>query len=339
MRTRVTITTAGLLATLTASTAFAAPYTFQTIPVPVANAGLVNGINDAGQIVGTTTSTYQPFIETLLTGAIMQYPRSGFATYGQAINNNGLITGAYAVSGSDIEYIRNTITGSFSFYTLFNGFMQDSNATGINDAGVIVGYVTGGYHSGLGDTSFIFDPATNNLTSLVDPSTGRLNGFYNTNPLLNGYTDASDINNAGQIVGTTLLPTQAGTVAPAGFIFDEATGLFTHLTVPGSSATSALGINDNGQIVGSYVSNAISYGYLYDQSTGLYTTLTDLDGAATAATGINNAGQIVGQYTDANGNGQNFLATPAAMTSVPEPASIALLAVGICFITLNRRRP
>src|SRR5262245_2109304 len=77
---------------------------------------------------------------------------------------------------------------------------------------------------------------------------------------------------------------------------------FTTLDVPGTSPNYAElnGINDSGQIVGSYG----GHGFLLDQ--GSYTTI-DVPGAqATFATGINDSGQIVGWYLDAGGGQHGF---------------------------------
>jgi len=76
----------------------------------------------------------------------------------------------------------------------------------------------------------------------------------------------------------------------------------------GANETDALGINDKGQIVGTYVdSNGVEHGFLY--SNGIYTTLNDpLAGSkGTVAFGINDKGQIVGYYFDSNGVEHSFL--------------------------------
>lgn len=68
-----------------------------------------------------------------------------------------------------------------------------------------------------------------------------------------------------------------------------------------TGATSAIGINDSGQIVGGYLgTDNVAHGFLL--SGGTYTTLTDPLASdtpsdnGTVATGINAGGQIVGTY-------------------------------------------
>jgi probable HAF family extracellular repeat protein len=65
---------------------------------------------------------------------------------------------------------------------------------------------------------------------------------------------------------------------------------------PGATATTARGINDRGQIVGSFHDSRGSHGFLYEE--GVFTSL-DVpfpDSFNTAASGINIHGQIVGAY-------------------------------------------
>src|SRR5512132_539647 len=77
--------------------------------------------------------------------------------------------------------------------------------------------------------------------------------------------------------------------------------------VPHSSVT-AYGINNAGQIVGSYlVVNSVSpinimgpYGFVFNPKDGTYTTLDDplvFRSGSTSAQGINDEGQVVGYYT------------------------------------------
>jgi probable HAF family extracellular repeat protein len=117
-----------------------------------------------------------------------------------------------------------------------------------------------------------------------------------------------------------------GVVSPAysqtqGFLYDN--GTYTILNDPLSTgtpgSTQAYGINDRGQIVGSYMdSSNTGHGFIY--SDGTYTTLDNPLGPAIFY-GINNRGEIVGTYT-ANGSGLNgFLYSNGTFTSLHDPAS------------------
>ena len=133
-------------------------------------------------------------------------------------------------------------------------------------------------------------------------------------------------------------------------------GIFTTIDFPGSTYTTADGINNSGQIVGSYQSAGVLHGYLL--SGGVFTTIDLSQGAlgindsgqivgrsgadgfllsggifstidfpgstVTVDVGINNSGQIVGIYQMAGENRDHgFLATPIP-TSVPEPSTWGL---------------
>jgi probable HAF family extracellular repeat protein len=127
-----------------------------------------------------------------------------------------------------------------------------------------------------------------------------------------GASGASGINNAGQIVFLN------GVLSG---------GPFTTLSVPGSTANLAFGINNLGQIVGSYSDTSLqllNHGFVY--SDGTYTSFDVPGSIATVAFGINDFGQIVGYYVDSADNQHGFLATPT-QAPVPEPATL-LLAIG-----------
>jgi len=72
---------------------------------------------------------------------------------------------------------------------------------------------------------------------------------------------------------------------------------FTYFNVPGAYSTTATGINDSGEIVGSFTNDdGVSQGFLYDN--GSFTTI-DVPGALdTELFGINDNGEIVGDYYD-----------------------------------------
>ncbi|MBV8314476.1 MAG: hypothetical protein JOZ53_06020 [Planctomycetaceae bacterium] len=121
-----------------------------------------------------------------------------------------------------------------------------------------------------------------------------------------------------------LLGLMAGVAGPtqAAPTFD-----FTTFDVPGGTGTTeALGINNTGQIVGSYGSASGGHGFLKEGST--YTTL-DVPGVfATTARGINGTGQIVGEYE--NGSGlHGFLKEGSTYTTFDVPGEPDTVAFGI----------
>jgi len=80
---------------------------------------------------------------------------------------------------------------------------------------------------------------------------------------------------------------------------------YTTIDDPGATqGTVASGINDAGQIVGTYLTGAGVHGFV--DSGGTFTTLDDPSGIKTFATGINSAGHIVGYYTDSGGHDHAF---------------------------------
>jgi probable HAF family extracellular repeat protein len=100
----------------------------------------------------------------------------------------------------------------------------------------------------------------------------------------------------------------------------QANYIFTTLDVPGSTGTSAFGINNAGQIVGSYFDpDGLEHGFLL--SSGYYATL-DVPGATnTVATGINTSGQIVGIYNTGNFINRGFLLSGGSYTNLDVPGA------------------
>jgi len=85
-------------------------------------------------------------------------------------------------------------------------------------------------------------------------------------------------------------------------------------TLQGLSDVNALGINNAGQIVGSYSSAGGTHGFIY--SNGIYTTLDDPLGWSTVAAGINKVGQVVGDYVDSSNSYHIFLYSNGVYTTI-----------------------
>ena len=84
-------------------------------------------------------------------------------------------------------------------------------------------------------------------------------------------------------------------------------GVFNTIDVPDAVLTSAIGLNDHGDVVGVYIDGVDFNEHGFVLSKGVYTTL-DAPGAVgvTVAQGINNAGEVVGYATDKDGNDFGF---------------------------------
>jgi uncharacterized membrane protein len=147
---------------------------------------------------------------------------------------------------------------------------------------------------------------------------------------ISGATAAAhvNVNNRGQVVGFHL--DAQGTVRS--FVKDRS-GRVTTFTVPGAAATFAGGINDHGQIAGTWYDPGFQLGQgppppgtihgFIRQPNGRITTFdlpASFDG--TAVTDINDRGQVVGQTADAQGRGIGFLRDPnGRVTKIDVPGA------------------
>jgi probable HAF family extracellular repeat protein len=105
---------------------------------------------------------------------------------------------------------------------------------------------------------------------------------------------------------------------------------FPQIEVPDAMSTLALGINDRGQIVGTFRdAEGVLRGFLLDQ--GVFTPINvDVPGATrTEPTGINNRGQIVGNFTDAKGVRRGFLLDQGVYTPIDVPGATSTVVYGI----------
>jgi probable HAF family extracellular repeat protein len=101
---------------------------------------------------------------------------------------------------------------------------------------------------------------------------------------------------------------------------------YTSLQVPGSSYTVALGINNQGQIVGSFVSNGIQSGFLY--SNGNFQTIACPNAGFTIAQSINDNGVIVG-WCNPTGSAQGFIYQNGSFTYLSYPGSTLTALMGV----------
>lgn len=207
-------------------------YTFTTLDNPAitspGNGTVAYGVNNLGQIVGGYDGSTSGFLYSGGTYTNIAIPAPS-GTNARGINDPGDITGQIfgniAVVGSGFVY-------SGGVYTTLpvggNGTgLHETIGFGINNAGQVVG-------SYLQGSGYLYSGGT--FTRLQDPSAS-------------GDTTANGLNNTGQIVGSYINATSGGNQSH-GFLYSG--GTFTTIDANLGSQTRLNGINDSGLIVGTY---------------------------------------------------------------------------------------
>jgi hypothetical protein len=277
--------------------------TFVTDPT---GTGFINllGINNSGTVAGFDNSTFnQGFTLTLpssFSSPILFPPPGTFATMVTGINDAGDVSGIY-VTASAVNHGFTEIGGVFKTVdnpasTVFN------QALGINNSDETVGYYTLQPSGAPGDVSYsqsggVFTPVAGLPTNINNQAVG--------------------LNNSGEIVGFY----QPTTATSLGYLDDG--GTITTIDPFGSTFVSANGINDKGDIVGTYLNvNGNTDGFIWTPSDG-YTSFSIAGAPTTDINSINNKGDIVGFYVNAAGSNIGFVGSP-----VPEPSTWAMMLLG-----------
>jgi probable HAF family extracellular repeat protein len=263
--------------------------TVEIIDVPGAIPGSTRafGINDTGQIVGTFDVIEQ---DGLHTHGFLQDTDGSFTridvdgargTQAGGINNSGVIVGTFQDGTGTHGFVRDT-DGSFTRIDV-DGALE-TNASGINSSGVIVGTFDVIEQDRLNTHGFI---KVGGIFARIDVD-GALDtlAFGINSP--EGYLSE----HLGQIVGWF-----QDLTGRHGFL--RATdGSFTSFDFPSAAQTYAVGINDSGQIVGSFLLDPGRWhGFLRDTDGSLTSFDVPLPGSTdTQLFGINNGGQIVGLF-------------------------------------------
>ena len=248
-------------------------YTYSTIAYPGATTTNAYGINKSGEIVGYWTIPYQSiggFLDIDGAFQLIQYTSTS-STYAKGINNLGQVVGDFdnSVCANAQEMCAYVYTdGAFEILD-FPG-SESTTASGINDTGQVVGVYFNGsnngylYQSGAYKTLNFPGAKSSYLTGINDSGeiVGYYDNVYNSSSSLGGsfvysggkWTEinipggglATGINGAGQVTG--IYYGRDGNYH--GFV--ETNGSFAFLNFPGATTTWALGISDNGQVVGFY---------------------------------------------------------------------------------------
>ncbi len=199
---------------------------------------LAAGINDAGQVIGTSVTADQSATKAVLwnnsvTPTILT-TLGGASTEGNGINNAGQAVGVSFLAGDEVQHaaLWNLTSGDVSDLGTLGG--TNSSALAINAAGQIAGWSD--ITDDLGQHATYWNGA--NITDL-----GTLGG---------GNSQALALNNADQIVGwsETADGSQHATLWSGDTMLDLNSLLDPSLISAGWVLSQAAGINDNGWIVG-----------------------------------------------------------------------------------------
>jgi len=255
------------------------PAQIVNIPIPNALQVMPGGINNLGFIAGTfyqssvgyrgfiTTSHGQPVYTFDAPGGLPTGPPpAAAATYAYDINDFGVVAGTirpYAVPPSG--FLRLPF-GNFNPVVVPGS--ANTQVIRINDLGEVTGYYNG----------------PSGLEGFIRDLRGRYIPVAYPGAL---FTLVYGSNVRGQVVGEYVDSGQLGHA----FVYDVNSSKFTTITVPGGSgASGASGINNAGDIVGSYVVNGNqSFNFIRDARGTFYRI--DVPNAGFA--GINDLGDLV----------------------------------------------
>jgi YVTN family beta-propeller protein len=253
------------------------------------------------------------------------------------INNVGQIVGGY----TDSEGVTHGFLLSLGVFTTIDFPEAVSTvAVGVNSYGQIVGYykdmseLTHGFVLNNGSFVTIDDPAFLGKTFVIENTDSGVivgngidnEGIYHGFILANGvfttlnypganFTQILDINYDGsEIVGAYSLPSFPQNTSQG---FTYINGAFTSVTFPKSASTALNGVNNGGELVGTYFfpDQANSQVFLLNGTT---LTNEDVPGAVgTGAADLNDVGQIVGGYTTDGGATNAYLETNGPFVYAP----------------------
>jgi hypothetical protein len=273
-----------------------AAYVFNTIEFPGAVFTDVRGINNTGRIVGYASFDGVTFFSFTYHAGVFSPlpPRPGsppLEVVAHGINDAGDVVGTVVDPAAPLAPTAFILpSGSFIYTGFAHPVWPATYARAIANSGLVVGYTDDNAGTTAG---YIFDPATFLFTDITIP--GSL------------FTIAQSMNNAGQVVGSAVLPgsSQAWLREPGGSV--------TMFQVAGRP-TRARGINDVGLIAGFTTIGTVNTGFV-GNSLGFQDLMVP-GSDHTFGESINNAGQVAGLFMTSSGGTtltKGFIATPAAM--------------------------
>ena len=279
--------------------ALAQRYVFQDLGDLGGGGSMAWGINDAGQVVGSSylaDYSCQAFIwdpkTKVMTG--LSDLGGGYKSTAYAIDNFGQVAG----SSYSPDFYLNPVLWDAATQTILGSLSVagDCELLALNDQGRAAGYI---FDNSGNQRAFTLDPPyTLNQRQLL-PNLGP-------KPYI---TAALGINNNGDVVGES--QDSSGNLVP--FWYHPSTRKMDNLgTLPGWPAAAAFAINNHSQIVGGADTIYYEYGHAFIWDP--VNKMQDLDPSSlngdSAAYAINDAGQVVGSFNLYGYPPSAFLWTP-----------------------------
>jgi len=304
---------------------------------------VANSINELGHVAGTSQASTgaRAFIWSSSEGVrdLGDLPGGADISSGNALNDAGQVVGSSRTANGDRAFLWDNNSGLQNLGSLPSWAFNSSFATGVNNAGLVVGY---------GESQYL---STQTKRAFLWSSGGAMEDLGDLSPNTFSYTVGRAINDQGQVVGSSALDPIGSLSHERAFLWSASTGMQDLGALAGDSDSWAYSINDRGQVVGMSASSESGFmagheafiwesgqmhnlNSLIDSSDPLFGLFT-----LTAALDINDLGQIVG-YGTLSGELRAFLITPEAATnSVPEPPPLGLMvSAGIGALIVSRKK-
>jgi hypothetical protein len=254
---------------------------------------VINGVNNAGQLVGFYTGA-----DTFTHGMLLTPPTPAFNWQSQTIDNpkdttfNQLL--AINNAGEIAGYFGNGTTNPNQGYTVtvpnagspvftdenYPGSTQ-TQVTGINNAGVTVGFEV----DAAGNSAGWVDQPNGAFQLGLDPNAPTINGVVNEQFL--------GVNDRNQVAGFYQTDAAGDT---AGFIYNDQTGAFSNVAISGATSVTATDINDQGFISGFYTNKAGKTEGFIDENGTIHSIPGGIGDSNVQVLGLNNTGLAVGSF-------------------------------------------